>query len=230
MAGRAAYFRQGYNDARNYFTNLITDPRCPPAMLPETYFELGNTIMSEKGSGAADGLDRYREAIVAFGKIPRLFPESPFAPLAWGQIGNCHLQLATVDPAQFERALEAYTNVLSSAMADANARGNAEIGVATVFEKRAAGAAGAEKQQLHDEALRRYFYVFEGRHLREGETADPALVREAGLAAARLAEEQGRWEVAANVYGRLMGLLPPMRVIAEARLQRVQQILGQRER
>jgi hypothetical protein len=44
-----------------------------------------------------------------------------------------------------------------------------------------------------------------------------------------VAEEGGRWEVAASVYRRLRELLPPMRVIAEARLQRVQQMLEQAE-
>jgi TolA-binding protein len=230
MAGRTAFFRQGYNDARNYFTNLLMDPHCPPALKPEAYFELGNTIMSEKASGATNALDRYREAIVAFVKIPQFFPESPFTPLAWGQIGNCHLQLATLDPVEFDRAAEAYSNAVTSPMASVNARANAEIGLANVSEKRAARATGPEKQELQDDALRRYFYVFEGRHLREGETSDPALVKEAALAAARLAEEQGRWHVAASVYGRLMERLPPMRVIAEARLQRVQQMLAQHEK
>jgi TolA-binding protein len=227
MAGRAAYFRQGYNDARNYLTNLLMDAKCPSNMVPEVYFELGNTIMSEKGSTATDALERYGQAIVAFHKIPQLFPQSPFAPLAWGQIGNCHLQLATADPAQFERAFEAYTNVLSSPLADVDARGNAEFGLATVFEKRAARATGPEKETLQDEALRRFLALFEGAHLREGERVDPALLKEGALAAARLAEEQGRWQVAASVYRRLIDVLPPVRAIAEARLQRVQQMLDQ---
>ncbi|MCL4181713.1 MAG: hypothetical protein KJ072_28750, partial [Verrucomicrobia bacterium] len=230
MAGRAAFFRQGYNDARSYFTNLIRDPLCPTNMLPEAYFELGNTIMSEKPSGTTNQLERYLDAIVVFRKIPQLFPESPFAPLAWGQIGNCHLQLATADPAQLDRATEAYTNALASPVAGVSARGNAELGLATVFEKRAARAPEAEKKPFLDEALRRYLYVFEGGQLREGETADPALLKEAALAAARLAEEQGRWEVAASVYGRLMELLPPMRGIAEARLQRIQQLVPRQEK
>ncbi len=230
MAGRSAFFRQGYNDARNYFTNLIIDPHCPPALLPEAYFELGNTIMSEKAPGTPDPLERYRDAIVAFHKIPRLFPSSPFAPLAWGQIGNCHLQLASVDPPEFERAIEAYTNALTSPLATVNVRGNAELGIAAVFEKRGARASGQEKSEFLNEALRRYLYVFEGRHLRQGDVGDPALVKESGLAAARLAEEQGRWEVAASVYSRLMNLLPPMRVIVETRLQRVHQMLAQQEK
>ena len=227
MAGRAAYFRQGYNDARNYLTNLINDPKCPPAMLAEAYFELGNTIMSEKGPTAAGTLDRYQQAIVAFGKIPQLYSQSPFVPLAWGQIGNCHLQLATAEPSHFDRSFEAYTNVLASTLADADTRGNAEFGLATVLEKRAARATGDDKAPLQDQALRRFLAVFEGAHLREGEIADPALLKEAALAAARLAEEQGRWEVAANVYRRLIAVLPPVKAIAEARLQRVQQMLDQ---
>jgi hypothetical protein len=117
--------------------------------------------------------------------------------------------------------------VQSSPLADVDARGNAEFGLATVFEKRAARATGAEKATLQDEALRRFLALFEGAHLREGERVDPALLKEAALAAARLAEEQGRWPVAASVYRRLIDVLPPVRAIAEARLQRVQQMLDQ---
>jgi TolA-binding protein len=227
MAGRAALFRQGYNDARSYFTNLIVDPQCPTNLLPEVYFELGNTLMSEPAPGTTNALTRYSEAVIAFGKIPQLFPESPFAPLAWGQMGNCYLQLASADPRQYDRALEVYTNVLASPLADVTARTTAEIGIATVCEKRAASAVGADKTSLLNEALRHYLYVVEGRQLRPNETAEPILAKEAALAGARLAEDQGRWDVAEGLYRRLMESLPPMRVICEARLQRLAQLRAQ---
>jgi TolA-binding protein len=224
MAGRSAFFRQGYNDARGYFTNLIADASCPPALLPEVYFELGNTIMEQEPAATEPPMSRYSEAIVAYNKIPQLFPESSFAPLAWGQIGNCHLQLATVDPKQFDRAIEAYKQVLGSPRAEVIARGNAEFGIAAVHEKRAATVTGAEQTALLNEALRGYLYVVEGRHLRENEAADPALVKESALAAARIAEEQRRWDVAETLYRRLMDLLPPTRGLCEARLQRLARI------
>jgi TolA-binding protein len=227
MAGRSAFFRQGYTDARKYLTDLIVDNNCPPSLLPEVYFELGNTIMSEKPAGTTNILARYSEAIVAFGKIPQLFPESPFTPLAWGQIGNCHLQLATEDPKQLDRAIEAYSQILNSPRANANARSSAEFGIATVHEKKAALAPLAEKTAFLNESLRRYLFVVEGRHLRDSENADPALVKEAALAAARLAEEQGRWDVAESLYRQLMELLPPMRVICESRLQRLTRLRAQ---
>jgi TolA-binding protein len=224
MAGRSAYFRQGYSDARGYFSDLIADPDCPSALLPEVYFELGNTIMAAQPTPPAPLMSRYREAIVAYHKIPQLFPESPFTPLAWGQIANCHLQLATEDPKQFDRAMEAYQQVLQAPQADVVARSNAEFGIAAVHEKRAAALEANARAPLLDEALRRYLYVVEGRHLREHETAHPALVKEAALAAARIAEEQRRWDVAENLYYRLMDLLPPSRGLCEARLERLTQI------
>jgi TolA-binding protein len=227
MAGRSAFFRQGYNDARGYFTNLIADPHCPPALLPEVYFELGNTIMEQQPAGTEPPLSRYSEAIVAYNKIPQLFPDSPFAPLAWGQIGNCHLQLATADPKHYDRAIEAYQQVLQSPRADVSARANADFGIAVVYETRAAAATGEEQTALLNQALGRYLYVVEGRRLRENETADPSWVKESALAAARIAEEQQRWDVAENLYRRLMNLLPPTRGLCEARLQRLTQIRAQ---
>lgn len=227
MAGRSAFFRQGYGDARGYFTNLIADPNCPPALLPEVYFELGNTIMAQEPRAPEARLLRYSEAIVAYNKIPQLFPQSSFAPLAWGQIGDCHLQLASEDPKQFDRAIEAYQQVLQSGRADVTARANADFGIAVVHEKRAAAATGEEQTRLLNEALRRYLYVVEGRGLRENEMADPSLVKESALAAARIAEEQRRWDVAESLYLRLMELLPPTRTLCEARLQRLTRIRAQ---
>ena len=71
MAGRAAFFRQGYADALGYFTNLINDPLCPPAMLPEAYFALADTFISfgDAVPGAADRFGNYREAIGALERV-----------------------------------------------------------------------------------------------------------------------------------------------------------------
>jgi hypothetical protein len=116
---------------------------------------------------------------------------------------------------------------LQSPRADAIARANAGFGIAAVHEKRATAATGEEQTKLLNEALRRYLYVVEGRHLRENERADPSLVKESALAAARIAEEQRRWDVAENLYLRLMELLPPTRGLCEARLQRLTRIRAQ---
>src|SRR5204863_6427272 len=54
----------------------------------------------------------------------------------------------------------------------------------------------ADRTNLLSEALRHYFYVVEGKNLRGNEQADPFWVKEAAVAAARLAEELQQWDVA----------------------------------
>jgi hypothetical protein len=82
----------------------------------------------------------------------------------------------------------------------------------------------AEKAALLNDALTRYLAVFEGKNLRDKETANAYWVREAGIAAARMAEDQQRWDVAANLYRRLGELIPSMREVWDAKLRRLEQL------
>jgi hypothetical protein len=60
-----------------------------------------------------------------------------------------------------------------------------------------------------------------------GQPTEPFWLKEAGLAAARLAEAERDWEVASQLYARLADLLPPMRASLERRRERVQERLRQ---
>jgi tetratricopeptide (TPR) repeat protein len=223
MAGRAAFSRQDYHAARGYFTNLIADPAASTNLLPEAWFELGNTLMADKPAGTTNALANYLDALVAFTKIPQNFPESRFVPLAWGQAGNCDLQLGVADPKRFDDALEAYRNVLKSERADVATRSMAEVHIAVALEEKAKIAPAPERLGLVNEALARYLSVVTA-DLRPNETADPFWVKEAALGAARLAEEQQRWEVAASLYEKLKELSPPLRETWQARLERLSQL------
>ena len=231
MAGRAAFARQGYNDAVNYFTNLIkelTRLNPPSPLLPEVYIALADTYVRypEAVAGSTNTLENYKEAIVALGKIPREFPTHALVPLAWGQMGAYYSQLAgqTQDPKDYEHAVNAYTNALSR-LADATGRSIAEVGLATVLEKQAEQASPAERTNLLNEAWTHYWYVAEGKNLREHEVADPFWVKQAAVAAARLAEDQRRWDVAARLYERLRDeLAPPLRKTWELKLEKLRQL------
>ena len=231
MAGRAAFARQGYNDAVNYFTNLIkelTRLNPPSPLLPEVYIALADTYVRypEAVAGSTNTLENYKEAIVALGKIPREFPTHALVPLAWGQMGAYYSQLAgqTQDPKDYEHAVNAYTNALSR-LADATGRSIAEVGLATVLEKQAEQASPAERTNLLNEAWTHYWYVAEGKNLREHEVADPFWVKQAAVAAARLAEDQRRWDVAARLYERLRDeLAPPLRKTWELKLEKMRQL------
>jgi len=236
MAGRAAYARQSYRDAATYFTKLIeelikSNPASP--LLAEAYFALADTYVSnsEAGPGSTNALDNYDQAIVALVKIPREFPTNALAPLAWGQVGTYYSQLAglTHDPRDYERAANAYTTALRHALADAPCRAIAEVGLARVLERQAEEARPADRSNLLNEALRHYVYVVEGKNLGEGEQTDPFWVKEAAVAAARLAEELQQWEVAARWYERLLTLLPPLRKKWELNLEKLGPLRAQIE-
>jgi outer membrane protein assembly factor BamD (BamD/ComL family) len=232
MAGRAAFFRQGYQEAKGYFTNLINDVNCPDTIRPEAYYALADTFIryAEAVAGATNALDNYREAIVALETITTTYPMARQAPLARARMGDCFLQRATVEPKLYEQAIAAYTNVIRSDMADIATRsqaevglGHAEVGLAKAQEKQAGQAPGSERERLLAEALRHYMNVAEGKNLRASEQADPFWVKEATVAAARLAQDQQRWDVAANLYHGLIDLFPALRKTWEARLEKLEQ-------
>jgi uncharacterized protein (DUF1778 family) len=65
-------------------------------------------------------------------------------------------------------------------------------------------------------------YVVDGKNLRENETADPFWVKKAAEEAARLAESQQLWEVAARLYRRLIDeLAPALRKTWELKLEKL---------
>ena len=240
MAGRAAYARQGYNDAANYFRNLIDNLiklDRPSSLLPEAYYALADTYIRypESVPGSTNAPDSFREAIVALDKIVREYPTHALAPLAWGRIGDCYLQLAAADAenesANYAKASQAYSKASESERADVSCRSNAEVGLATVLEKQAEQLqlSPGERTNLLNDALGHYLYVVYGKNLREGEVADPFWLKVAAQAAARLAEDQQRWDVATDLYRRLIVLLPPLRKTWELKLERLTQARLQTE-
>jgi TolA-binding protein len=231
MAGRSAFSRQGYADAIGYFTNLINDAACPQALLPEAYFALADTFVRypEAVGPTTNSLGHFTEAIAALSKITQIYTNSPQAPLAWGRIGDCYRQLATQDAKFYVRAANAYVEAIKSERANLSARSLAQIGLAQVLEKQAEKSAGPEQPRLLTEALGHYLSVLHGKNLRPGEQADPSAVKDAAVAAARLSEEQGRWDMAANLYRQLVELLPPLRKNWEAKLERLQHLRSMRE-
>ncbi|MCX6896796.1 MAG: tetratricopeptide repeat protein, partial [Verrucomicrobia bacterium] len=98
MAGRAAVARLGYADAAGYFTRLINDLSCPAELVAQAYFEYGDAMMRMDSTDTNKPFANFEEAIVIFGKIPQKHPASDLVAPAWGRIGDCYLQLATVAP------------------------------------------------------------------------------------------------------------------------------------
>lgn len=214
MAGRAAFARQGYKDAKPYFRWLIangppavTNSLVPPELVAKAYFALGDAFLLDPESD-----DKLTDAMNAFVYVIEKFPDSRESILAQGKLANCHLQRAELDPSQasaaYAEAARLYLEILKAAAADAATRSQAEVGLALVREKQALRASGVDLEQLQKEALDRLLTVFHGGNLRPGENASPFWLNRAGVEAARLAESLGWLEQSAAVYESLARTFP----------------------
>jgi TolA-binding protein len=229
MAGKAAVFRQGWQSARDHFDWVITNgplsvvsSPIPVSVVAEAYIYRGDLFLLEPRPAGSDPLAAYAEALNAFAKVAENFPTNELAPRAWGRIGDCNLQLATVDPKRYDAAAAAYQKVMDSP-AGPGLRSMAEVGLGLVLRKQAALKPAAEQAALLDAALTHFLNVLYGRNLREGEAPDPPWVRQAGLEAAELAESREQWSVALGIYQRLLTELPPLRARLERKVEEMRQ-------
>lgn len=224
-AGRAAVARTDYKDAIGYFTNLASyasNPKCPTNLWVQAAYAYGDAMIG-LGSTATNAYSYYVEAIGIFNSILLNNSSNGIAPRVWGRKGDCYLQLGAEDPQNslnYVSATNAYQTVIDSKIADISARSQAEAGLAIALEKMA-GQKGADQRELMEAALRHYLNVVYGQNLRDGEQSDVHWLKEAGLAAARLAEELGEWQEAVNLYQRLMEDLPPLRPELQKRINKV---------
>jgi tetratricopeptide (TPR) repeat protein len=213
MAGRAAMGRLGYSDAKRYFTSLTSDTNCPPDLDAQALFAYGCALMQGGATDTNSPSANFELATNVFVRICQLYPTNELGALAWGEIGDCALQLAAYDA-----ATNAYAQVIASPFANISARSQAQIGWGLVLEKRAAQAEGGDQTALLQLALQNYLDVLYGKNLHDGETPDSFWVKKAGLQAASVAETLGEWPQAVAVYQRLEELLPPLRESLENKI------------
>ncbi|MBL9128639.1 MAG: hypothetical protein JNL97_13375, partial [Verrucomicrobiales bacterium] len=214
MAGRAAFARQGYKDAKPYFRWLIangppgvTNSAVPAELVARAYFALGDAFLFDPESD-----DKLTDAMNAFVYVIEKFPEFRESILARGKLAGCHVQRAELDPSQapaaYAEAARLYLEILAAPGSDVAVRSQAEVGLALVREKQALRATGAELEQLRKEALDRLLTVFHGGNLRPGESASAFWLNRAGLEAARLSETLGLRGQSAAVYETLATNFP----------------------
>jgi tetratricopeptide (TPR) repeat protein len=213
MAGRAAMGRLSYRDAIRYFTNLTSDANCPLDLNAKALFAYGSALMMQGATGTNNPSANFEQATTVFGRICQLYPTNELGALAWGEIGDCALQLAAYDA-----ATNAYAQVIASPFANVSARSQAQIGLGLVLEKKAAQVEGGDQTALLQLALQNYLDVLYGKNLHDGEIPDSFWVKKAGLQAAALAEALGEWEQAANIYGRLEQKLPQLSELLENKI------------
>jgi TolA-binding protein len=231
MAGRAAMGRLGYSDAIQYFISLTSDTNCPPDLDAQALFAYGGALMHVESTDTNNPLANFAQAIQVFKAIGQTYAgtdQSWLVPLAWGEIGDCYLQLAGQPQGThfYSDATNAYAQVVNSPSADATGRSQAQMGIGLALEKLAAQATGQDQTTLWRQALQNYLDVLYGKNLRDGEPADPFWVKKAGLQAASVAETLGEWPQAVNVYRRLEELLPQLHDLLEKKIGNAQEHIG----
>jgi TolA-binding protein len=187
MAGVAAVARQDYAGAiRDYFTKLEEDTNCDLALRVQATFAHGTALMRMESTDTNNPLANFQLATNVFSQICLLYPTNELGALAWGEIGDCDLQLANYDA-----ATNAYAQVVNSPFANIAARSQAQIGLGLALEKKAAAVAGGDQKALLKLALKNYLDVFYENNLRNDEQADAFWTKEAGLQALPLIEGLG---------------------------------------
>lgn len=224
-AGRAAYERDSFKNATNYFNELVTQAnadRVPRDIQARAFFALGDTYIKASQAGEPIAEDPFGDAIIAFGRITNstLFPGSQLAAPAMGRIGDCLLQRAgkNQDPKQLELAAEAYRRTVALPGAEVETRSLAEVGLGIV----------REKQGRANEALDHWSNVFYQKNLAPGEAPGLKEIEAAGGHLGRLREERQEWAQAIAIYESMQRLFPPLRSPLQIKINRARQMLNER--
>jgi TolA-binding protein len=230
MAGRAAFAGGRWKDAISHFTYLLNlnDNECPSAIRVEAFFGLGDTFIRQV-TDRDKPLQKFEEAIEVFGKIPQLYPNAARVPQAWVRIGQCYFAIGELNPKHYESATNAFLKALAFPNADLATRTQAELGLGLALERMAKLRPETESTALARAALDHYLNIVYGTSpvLRDGEKQDPVWLKEAGLAAGKLAEDLKQWDTAIKLYERLMTMLPPLRLALERKIERSrEQLIG----
>jgi TolA-binding protein len=206
MAGLAAFNHQDLPGASKDFYTVANDTNAPAEFVTQAWFQFGHTEFQQfQKAGTNESL--LTDAISALSKVTNSSPTNSLAALAFGELGNCYMASADLNKSNnavytnaVARAIQMYQSLLqdtNDSPVDATARSQGEFGLGLI----------AEWQHQTQEALRHY-----GRVLYDPDTrhADPAFVKDAGVKAAALLEEQKNWPAAERVYQRVREVVPSL--------------------
>jgi hypothetical protein len=134
--------------------------------------------------------------------------------------------MGALDPTQYDSATNAFHKAIATPTASLALRSQATVKLGMVKEQLARIQSGPEKAELLDAALNHYLNVVYGQipGAEDLEAFDPYWVKEAGLAAARVTEEFGQWDVALNLYQRMTSLFPPLEPMLAKRADRIKEL------
>jgi len=218
MAGRAAMVRQGFEDARKIFQDLLNDKSLKMSGRIEATFALGDLTLTELGSGGEGTLGRLTQATNAFHEIILESPANAVAARAWGRIGDGCLLISRDQPGYLSHAEDAYRKSLALAeAAPVEVQSQSHLGLAYTLERSAAGVdAEARLNSAADHAMA----VFYGRHLEAGEKVSAYWQTQSGFVAIRILERLKRYREAIGLCDELARLYPGLKNGLSARRKR----------
>lgn len=219
MAGRAAAGRLGFSDAAKYFsdaanslTQLMGETNRTPqleTLNTQALFAYGSVLMRWDSPETNRPFLNFEKAIDVFTNLYIANYTNDLGALALSELGDCNLQIGTLDA-----ATNAYWLVMSSPYASAGLRSRAQVGLGRVLEKMADAATPAQRDTLLRDALNNYQDVMYEENLRDGEVADAFWTKKASLSILPLMTLLNTGDVD-KVIGRLEQLLPQLTEMLE---------------
>lgn len=218
---------QNYDSASDHFRELLNDKSTPPDIRAAAYYHYGEMLLEKPQVATAEPLTSFKLALEAFSRVPE-FTNSPYATAALCMMANCHLQLASLNPANYARAAQLYQTVAQNQTSTVLTRTQAWLGYAEVTRKQAETRSGSESLALTARAISLFEDVAYGRLLRSGETLPPASLAEATRSAGELLERSGRLLQAAGLYENAALELPAAAPVWTQRARRLRESLAER--
>jgi len=229
MSGRSAFFRLDYKAARNHLTEFIENfsayTNTFGAHLDASYFLLGDAMI-ELSETAENEYTNFppdlRIFAAAIQPFERVSKTGLLGPRAIGRIGNCYLQLATINSNYYPQATNSYYQIITNKNAEIEMRSLARIGLGVTLQKMADISQNPARTNYLQRARNHYVAVF----FDTERIAKPSClfyVQQAGTKAAKLAENQGEFATAAAHYRRLIKLFPLLSKSYQEELQKLPQ-------
>lgn len=198
MAGRAAIGKYGYDDAIEHFTSLTLDTNCPAGLWSQAMSALGGALMRQPPKGT-NKLANLEEALKVYKVLAETAvkrnPTNESTAAAWGELGNCALQLQ-----DYLTASNAYQRAMVYPSATVATRCLGRMGLAIVLEKQAGTLMTPGAVELLRQAREYYRDVYFGNFLADEEVLESLTKKKAGLEAARLSESLNEWPQAIELY------------------------------
>lgn len=209
MAGRAALARQGIDDARQYFLDLVNNSNAPAGLVEQGYFALGDTSFQLWQGNPTNGAYLV-DATDAMTKLTNGAPTNALAVQALGRLGDYYMQWAD---RQWETNHKAsvYSNAMQLYQVITNFPPD-DVDMATRSEAEVALGRIAEQKAQTDQALAHYCKVL---YDTDPDHSDPYWVEQAGIAAAGIYGRQEQWDRAIRVYRRVERAVPALRASLE---------------